>query len=391
MLYNNAKELLRKYLLGQVTADDEKKVDEWYDAVDDSADLYSPGNKQSEKIKEEIYQKIKARLEEKGLNPVTIGSKPAISFKRNNWLAAAVLTAAICSTAFFLFRKNHPLKKDIQESPLAKAKNDVKPPSGNKAILKLADGRLIQLDSSGVGTLAVQGSMQVTKLADGRITYNGEAGEKIVYNTLSVPRGSTPVKLVLGDGSEVWVNVASSITYPTAFAGRERKVEITGEAYFEITKNKEMPFVVKRMNDDAQVQVLGTHFNVNAYDDEASMKVTLLEGAIDVSKSGIHNVLKPGQQAMIENQMIKLINDVDLEEVMAWKNGRFYFEGADIKTIMRQIEKWYNIRVTYQSEIKYSFVAKISRDENASEILQILELTDMVHFKIEGDQITVTK
>jgi transmembrane sensor len=387
MFYNTAKELLRKYLLGRATVDEEKKVDAWYDGVNDSVDLYSSGNKPREKIKEEIYQKIKVRLKQEGLKP-----KPVIFLhKRISWLAAAVLIAAICSTTFFLFRNNNSQKNSIPEGPLVKAKDDVKPPTGNKAILKLADGRLIQLDSSGVGTLAVQGNMQVVKQADGRITYKGDAGEKVIYNTLSVPRGSTPVKLVLGDGSGVWLNVASSITYPTAFVGHERKVEITGEAYFEITKNKEMPFVVKRMNDDVQVQVLGTHFNVNAYEDEASIKVTLLEGSVDVSKSGTHNLLKPGQQAMIDNQMIKVVNDVDLEEVMAWKNGRFYFEGADIKTIMRQIEKWYNIKVAYQSEIKYSFVAKISRDENASEILQILELTDMVHFKIEGDKITVTK
>jgi len=137
--------------------------------------------------------------------------------------------------------------------------------------------------------------------------------------------------------------------------------------------------------------VLGTHFNVNAYDDEAVLKVTLLEGAVDVSKAGNHALLKPGQQALISKEASRVLNNVDLEEVMAWKNGRFYFDGADIKTVMRQVEKWYNVDVSYESEIPYSFVAKISRNVNASELLKILQLTELVHFRIEGNKITVMK
>ena len=387
MKYYNAIQLLRKYLLGKVAASEEKRVDDWYNSLDQAERSQSFDNRKLDKVKEEIYKKIKTALDETQLKPA-----PVIPLHRRISLpAAAVLIAAVCTTAFFIFKTNQLQKNSIPENQLAKIKNDVKPPAANKAILKLADGTVIQLDSTGAGTLAVQGAVKVVKLADGRITYKGNADNKISYNTLSVPRGSTPVKLVLADGSEVWINVASSITYPTAFTGKERKVEISGEAYFEVAKNKDMPFVVKRMNDDAQVQVLGTHFNVNAYDDEAAIKVTLLEGSVDVSKAGNHSVLKPGQQAMIANQQIKLVDDADLEEVMAWKNGRFYFEAVDIKTIMRQMEKWYDIRVQYESDIKYSFVAKISRDVNASEILHILELTNLVHFKIDGTKITVTK
>ena len=384
MRYKKSIELLRKYLIGKAAADENKKVDNWYNSMNGAEDAYEIGAQETAEIKGNIYQEIKIKLSGEGLLP-----KPVVRYRKLKWLAAAVLIAAISSTAFFAF-KNYDRKAKPRESQLAKARLIIKPPASNKAVLKLADGTTIQLDSSGVGTLAVQGNVHVEKLPDGRIVYNGQANDEIAYNNISVPRGSTPIKLILADGSEVWLNVASSITYPTAFTGNERKVTITGEAYFEITRDEKMPFVVERANDDARVQVLGTHFNVNAYDDEAAIKVTLLEGAVDVSKFKKHSLLKPGQQARIDKEVISIVNDVDMEEVMAWKNGRFYFDGADIKTIMRQIEKWYDIQVAYSSDIKYSFVAKISRNENASEILQILELTDMVHFNIEGSKITVT-
>jgi ferric-dicitrate binding protein FerR (iron transport regulator) len=166
---------------------------------------------------------------------------------------------------------------------------------------------------------------------------------------------------------------------------------ITGEAYFEIKKNASMPFIVKQANKDAEVRVLGTHFNINTYDDEAFMKITLLEGKVDVSANHNHLLLKPGEQAQVSSSVLKKSGDINISEVMAWKNGTFYFDGDDIKTIMRQVEKWYNVEIIYQDDINYSFVAKISRDVNASQLFKILELTDLVHFKIEGNKITVMK
>lgn len=384
MKYNKSIELLRRYLLGKTNPDEDKKIDHWYESFDSYDNYQFPDQKGMKAIKEDILAKAKADL---GMREI----KPVVPFyKRTAFRAAAIIVIIISCALFFVFRNTTP-NKEIASNQPGQFKDDVAPPANNKAILKLSDGSIIQLDNSDVGTLAVQNNIEVVKQADGRIAYKGEAGNKVSYNTLSIPRGSKPMKLQLVDGSEVWLNVASSITYPTAFVGAERKVEVSGEVYFEIAKNNEMPFVVKKANDDAEVRVLGTHFNVNAYDDESSLKVTLLEGSVDVSKGGSHSLLKPGQQALVANQSIKVLNEVDLEEVMAWKNGRFYFDGADIKTVMRQVEKWYNVEVKFEDDIPYSFVAKISRDVNASELFKILQYTELVHFKIDGNKITVMK
>jgi transmembrane sensor len=382
---SKALELLRKYLLGKANKQEQKKVDDWYNAVNETTAFGSADEKESQRVREAIYEKISTQLDLRR-------PKPLIPFYRKTiFRAAAIFILATGTLTFLLWKNNGPGTGALGKNEFAKSNNDIKPPSRNKALLKLADGTTIQLDSTNAGTLAIQDKIKVIKQADGRITYKGNGTDKISYNTLTVPKGSTPVKLVLADGSEVWLNVASSITYPTAFTGNERQVEISGEAYFEVAKNKEKPFIVKRSNSNAAVKVLGTHFNVNAYEDERVMKVTLLEGSVNVSTDAASQVLHPGQQAQLYNQTIRLINDADIEEVMAWKNGRFYFEGADIKTVMRQVEKWYNVEVKFEADIPYSFVAKISRDVNVSELLKIMALTDLVHFKIENNKIIVMK
>ena len=377
-------ELLHKYLAGKASAEEIEIIEEWYASFEEKELLNSPSEKDLAKVKRSIYSRLMHDL-----NITT----PVISIYKKRFFrvsAAAILLLMMGGSYFLFFQSSNHGKVLVQVKQ--KLNNDVVPPSSNRATLTLADGKKIELDSSGNGTLAVQGKINVIKQDNGLIVYKGEASaDENKFNTLTVPKGSKPMKLLLEDGSLVWLNVASSITYPTAFAGSERRVEITGEAYFEITKNKGKPFIVKKKNDDAQVQVLGTHFNVNAYDDEAVLKVTLLEGSVDVSKAGNHALLKPGQQALMSNEANRVLNNVDLEEVMAWKNGRFYFDGADIKTVMRQVEKWYNVDVSYESEIPYSFVAKISRNVNASELLKILQLTELVHFRIEGNRITVMK
>ncbi len=381
-------ELLRKFLFGKATEYEKKKIDEWYDSIDQAHVQQADEQKDPGEIKIEIYKKIQAEL---GIENDKKAERPVVPFyKRFSLTAAAVLVLAVSATVFFI-AESRPAKNLASQNQLAKTGNDVKPPVRNKAVLKLADGSEIQLDTASAGTLAVQGNIQITKQVDGRISYEGHKGDSLSYNTLSVPKGSTPVKLLLADGSEVWLNVASSITYPTSFTGHERKVEISGEAYFEVAKNAAMPFIVKRKEDDLVIQVLGTHFNVNAYQDEAAVYVTLLEGSVDVSKGENHQIIKPGQQAIWNNQLLSVANNADLDQVMAWKNGRFYFEGADMKSIMRQVEKWYDVEVEYSAEIPHSFVAKISRNVNVSELLNIFSLTDLVHFNIVNNKITVMK
>jgi ferric-dicitrate binding protein FerR (iron transport regulator) len=258
-----------------------------------------------------------------------------------------------------------------------------------RATLKLADGSTVYLDSNVNGTLAMQGGVEIKRNEVGEIIYSGAAIDAISMNTLSLPKGSKPIRLVLSDGSLVWLNAASSITYPTAFVGKERKVSMMGEAYFEVSENKAMPFFVE--HNQLLIKVLGTHFNVNTYENEASNKVTLLSGLVDVGNGKISKRLVPGQQASISKAVFTVKENIDTDEVMAWKNGQFYFGGSDIKSIMKQIERYYDVEVEFRDEVPYQFVAKISRDVNVSAFLEKLELTNLIHFKIEGKKIIVMK
>ena len=295
-------------------------------------------------------------------------------------------------TAYLLVYKNHEKYGSIaKEQTETSFQSDIVAPKQEKAELTLADGKVIYLDIGGTGTLAKQGDVVVTRKPSGEIVYStsGTPSPIVSINTLRVPRGSKPIKLLLADGSLAWLNAASSITFPTAFKGNERKVTISGEAYFEVVKNVAMPFIVNC--GAATITVLGTHFNVNSYQDESSARVTLLEGAVKVKLNEKTSLLRPGQQARLSSGNVSVFNEVDIEEVMAWKNGQFYFSGSDIKSIMRQLEKYYDVDVVYQDEVRYRFVAKISREGNISELLKKLELTNLIHFQIEGKKITVMK
>lgn len=302
------------------------------------------------------------------------------------WAAAAAVILLL-GVGFYLL----PIQKEQKELahiPQQKT-NDIAPPNTVNAVLTLSNGQKIILDSMSNGTVSMQGSVNVVKMADGQIAYQGTSNE-MAYNTLSNPRGSKVISLTLGDGSKVWLNAASTLKYPTAFVGKERKVEITGEAYFEVAHNPAMPFRVSKGG--TSVQVLGTHFNVNAYDDESSVIVTLLEGSVNLSnaKRKLPTVIKPGQQAKIsENGNIQLANDVDVDEVMAWKNGLFYYKEADIEIIMRQVSRWYNVEVVFEKPVQEKFYAEVSRNTSVTTLLKMLETTKAVHFKIEGNTITV--
>ena len=269
-----------------------------------------------------------------------------------------------------------------------KFKNDV-PPGGNKAVLTLADGTTIMLDDVKNGTLAQQGKTKVSKL-DGKLAYNSaKTGvEEILYNTISTPRGGQ-YQVVLPDGSQVWLNAASSLRFPTSFTGNERRVEITGEAYFEVAKNANLPFVVQV--NTSEIKVLGTHFNIMAYNEEELLKTTLLEGSVQFTSGENHATLQPGQQSqLIKNGQVKILDNVNIEEVVAWKNGMFHFEKMDIESLMRQISRWYDIEVVYQNhKSDDKFIADIPRNTNLSDALKALELTGKVQFDVEGKTVIV--
>lgn len=322
--------------------------------------------------------------------------RPAAPIRKMKWLrvAAAIIILFSASTYFWFNQKTKNEEVAITE-PVQELKSDVLP-GGDKAILTLANGSQIVLDSAANGKLAQQGNTEVIKLANGQLVYKGmgDPGNEALYNTMSTPRGGQ-YKLILPDGSKVWLNAVSFIRYPTAFTGKERTVEITGEAYFEVAKNPSRPFrvFVNPPSGDGgmEVSVLGTHFNINAYEDEPTIKTTLLEGSVKVSKGTSNTIIKPGQQTQLTTSgAIKVIHDADVAQAVAWKDGRFEFKDADLKAIMRQIMRWYDVDVEYQGNIpdRY-FTADISRNKTLSGVLKILKLSD-VDFKLEGKKLTVT-
>jgi len=258
-------------------------------------------------------------------------------------------------------------------------------PGRSGAILTLSNGQKILLDTTADGMIPVQGGPAILN-SNGTLTYDDRNGAGIVaYNSIVTPKGRQ-YRLVLSDGTKVWLNAASSLYYPVYFTRGTRKVEVSGEAYFEVAEKKDMqgkkvPFVVKvnhGSGSPAEVQVLGTHFNINAYDDEPDTKVTLLEGRVSVSTAAVEPVMIfPGQQASVDNK-IEINKEVDLDLVMAWKNGTFNFKNADVKAVMRQAERWYDIRVEYPQGIpRDTLNGGISRDVKLSEFLDIIRYSDI--------------
>jgi ferric-dicitrate binding protein FerR (iron transport regulator) len=302
-------------------------------------------------------------------------------------VAAAVLLLAVTGVWFFLVRQN---RTSTVPSHVEIVKKDIAP-GGNKAVLILADGTQVRLDSATNGQLARQGQANIVKQDNGLVTYDlsgGNSSGEVYWNTIVVPRGGQ-YRLILSDGSKVWLNAASSLRYPSAFTGKERSVEITGEAYFEVEKNTAMPFTVKV--NDIRIEVLGTGFDIMAYNDEAAVRTTLLQGAVRVRKGDAAVLLRPGQQAGIqEGKDIKVINDVDADEVLAWKNNLFSFNDDDIATVMRQVARWYDVDIKYEGKVTQYFNGNISRKVNVSQLFKMLELTGTVHFRIEGNYILVT-
>lgn len=311
-------------------------------------------------------------------------------FEGWKWAAAACVLMALFVGGYFAVVKRSNVDTMANNHGKAdRTQADIAPPNGNNAVLTLSDGTTILLDSVKSGTVFSRGGVRVEKNGNGMLTYTGNDKETTVFNTLSLPIGSKPMRLSLSDGTNVWLNAESSITYPLTFIGKERKVSMKGEAYFEVAKNPLQPFYVA--NDAMLVKVLGTHFNVNSYPDEGDAKVTLLEGAVNVSQKNNSAMLAPGQQAVMEKEKIRISKNVDLEEVMAWKEERFYFDQIDLASIMRQVSKYYGVDVVFQDEIPFRFVGKLSRRITLAQFFEKMELTNLVKFKIEGNKVVVSK
>lgn len=371
----DARELLLKYHRGQATAEEKAMLENWLHHFNAEIE-HGLSDEQLLLAHQQSWAMVKQHT--------TI--KPSIPLWKKLTVAATIL---ICIGLAFYF---HPV---VQRAPIYQTvKTYPITPGGSKAFLTLSNGKKISLTDATNGKLAEQSGIQITKTANGMLVYQvidkpGQPGRSPAYNTIETPKGGE-YQLVLPDGSKVWLNSASSLTFPASFTGlAARKVELTGEAYFEITKNRISPFIVKSAKQE--VKVLGTHFNINAYVDEQTTTTTLLEGSVNViNLSKTENItLKPGQRSTLNNSRIN-IDETDPEEAIAWKNGLFVFNDENIKNIMKKIARWYNVEITFKGNMDHiSFVGNYTRNKNLENLLENIELTEKVHFKIEGRRIEV--
>ncbi|HMK18734.1 MAG TPA: FecR domain-containing protein [Chitinophagaceae bacterium] len=331
------------------------------------------------------FNAIKAKLDSEKINILA----PVVPLMKRNWFrlaAAAVFVLAVIGV--YLLVNQHPVELPVANNQ--HQTNDILP-GGNKAVLTLSDRSGINLENLSNGTIVTEGGTKISKLNDGQLVYNilEEKPTQVLYNTVTTPRGGQ-YQLSLSDGSKVWLNSASSIRFPVSFAGDTRRVEVSGEAYFEVAKNASLPFKVD-VDGKNEVEVLGTHFNINSYADEGSIKTTLLEGSVKVTslKTGESKLITPGQQAQLNTDGQIAIGKADLDKVMAWKNGYFNFDGADTKTVMQFVSRWYDVDVVYEGEIpQREFGGDTEKNLKLSQLLKILKKNDL-QFRLEGKKLVV--
>jgi transmembrane sensor len=392
MTTERLRQLLNRYLSRQTSPAEEQELynlintgeydNELKDQLKDNWNEFSHAVPPDEERADRMLRFI---LDQREAAPVTPWYKKTL-FRRV--AAAAAIISLLFVSVFYIFLRNNSKEIIGDQSGPGSARTADVAPGHNGAILRLADGSSIILDSAHDGVISLQGSAVASK--DGmQLSYvnKGKDAGTILYNTIETPRGRQ-FQLTLEDGTRVWLNALSSIRFPVVFNGTNRPVEISGEVYFEVAKNKEKPFIVH--TGGMQVQVLGTHFNVNAYSDGKAIKTTLMEGSVKVSKDNETGVLQPGQQAQLSgNGKIKIQEHADIEEVLAWKNGRIAFTNASLEDIMRQVSKWYDVEVVYAGPVtERTFTADISRNTNLSEFLKVMELSK-IHFSIEGRKLIV--
>ncbi len=387
--------LVKKYISGKANQQETTFLENYYNHFENADSKLSH-------LSDTEFDDTKRKMKEKILSAALPGNKAKASRKmaivfhlfknyKQITVAASVAGILIVSAIFLLHKAGNDAVADNRKPTVEKRQPSIIP-GQDKALLTLADGSVIPLDSAGNGVLASQNYASVTN-NNGKLIYNALDTADVlstVFNTISTPRGGQ-YQIVLADGTKVWLNAASSLQYPVAFNGNERRVLLNGEAYFEVAKNKSKPFIVQVK--DVNVTVLGTHFNIMSYDDEDRIATTLLEGSVNIAKAGVSKLILPGQQMRFyKSGKNELKDNADIEQAVAWKNGKFNFADADIKTIMRQLSRWYNIDVVYDAQLPdANFGGILGRKEDVGQLLKVFELTGRVHFKIEGTKITVMK
>jgi ferric-dicitrate binding protein FerR (iron transport regulator) len=368
--------LTEKYIAGTASGEERLKLESWYNKQLVSEE--QTDEKEQIEIGKRIFNNINLQINQQEKK------RPAKYLYR---LAVAASLIAVLGFGWYLFSERAEVKRINKSTSLIK-------PGGNKAFLTLADGTKINLDQALNGTIAKQEGIQITKTADGQLVYtileNKSGQSKLAFNTISTPAGGQ-YQVMLPDGTKVWLNAMSSLKYPTAFIGKYRTVELIGEGYFEVAKNKNKPFKLKTSKQE--ISVLGTHFNVSAYPDDAEIKTTLVEGGVAVKNFSplATGLLKPGQQAVFHNTGFEVSN-VDVEEYIAWKNGFFMFNNEGIKDAMQKLARWYDVDIEYVGDFDgINFGGSFSKHNNLQETLKILESTDKFKFKIEGRRIKILK
>lgn len=394
--------LLLKQQQGEITSTEQQELDAWIGASAANRQFAERclDQRQVASSLEQLDGIDEAAAWQRFLEKNSLSNTAVVALRKRpwRWIAAAAIVGFLATGAWlFLNRDTQPAKQEIVT--VNKGENIL--PGTNKATLTLSDGRIITLSDQQDGVLARDGGAAVNKKGN-VLEYDTKSGAAnpdnapVTYNTAKTPRGSS-ITLTLPDKTKVWLNAYASIRFPTSFTGKERQVELTGEAYFEVAKNASKPFIVS--TGDAQVKVLGTHLNIRNYADEGAIRTTLLEGSVEVTAAqGTRQVvLKPTQQASISFQFNRSspipVHTVDVENVIAWKNGYFDFKATPFSDIMQEVKRWYSDieGIDMKVPVNDSFTANIPRTVPLSTLLRILEETGRVHFEVKDKRIIVSQ
>lgn len=405
--------LLHKYLRDELSLEEKKRLDSWVSqSAINRAIFQEVSNKDIVTSEVKEYYHLLQQIEEIRKRHTAERTRVVDMFsKKTMWpryVAAASVILFITIGGYFYLNKEKRQQVATTPATTPYITNDI-PPAGNKAVLTLSNGSRIILDSAGIGIIAQQEKTTINKIHDGELVYESSHlpltthHSPLPYNIVSTPRGGK-YQLILPDGSKVWLNAASSLRFPIAFTGNERKVELTGEAYFEIAPltpkggSKKVSFIVKvntPSGEGGEVEVLGTHFNVNAYSEETQIRTTLLEGSVKITPSGSvqAKILKPGQQAIFNTAVneMNIINKEHPELAIAWIKGKFAFESASFKTMMQELSRWYDVQVRYEDNVPTKTITgEVDRTIPLSELLSTLEKMGNMRFKIEGRTVKVS-
>ena len=405
MTQNKLDELLSLFAEGKISRDEFEQLFDYLRSENDDEHFHYSMDQELRKMKacSTMSKQEKDNIFENILNNENVyqntdsGRSGILNVRAWYQIGVAASLLAILSIGLYLYsNRSVDTQIALSDSEILKEKVIIKP-GGDKAVLTLSDGSKIILEDAKKGLLANQAGVSIQKTADGELLYSFAKNDinitenipsEVIYNKIETPFGGK-YQINLPDGSKVWLNSASTLRFPAFFSGDTREVELNGEAFFDIAKNPEKPFKV--ITKDQVVEVLGTQFNINSYSDEESFKTTLIEGSVKIIYKDRVVLLSPGQQFQPNLKSSKVV-EADTEEVTAWKDGYFLFKDEDIQSIMRKVSRWYNVEVTYSGDIPdVGFGGNISRSKDIDEVLNVLQLTNAVHFKVEGRRITVMR